>query len=88
MGTCSLCYVLCALWFVLGTWRLVLGAWYLALGTLCGSAALRAEILWLSVIAHTISAAPPPRHSLKVLSKGSRKAVGFPHGGRQSRSKY
>jgi len=88
MGTCSLCYVLCALWFVLGTWRLVLGAWYLALGTLCGSAALRAESLWLSVIAHTISAAPPPRHSLKVLSKGSRKAVGFPHGGRQSRTAY
>jgi len=71
---CTLCFVVCA--------------WYLALGTLCGSAALRAESLWLSVIAHTISAAPPPRHSLKVLSKGSRKAVGFPHGGRQSRSKY
>ena len=85
----DLLFVLCALWFVLCGVCFVLRAWYLALGTLCGSAALRAESLWLSVIALTQSPRLRRRGiASKSYRKGSRKAVGFTHGGRQSRTAY
>ena len=51
-----------------------------------GFAASRAESLWLSVMRATLLAATPPEAKPLLVISCQRKAGGFPHGKRQSRS--
>ena len=76
---CTLCFVVCAWYLALGTWRLV------------RCAALPPSVRKASGFPSSLTQSPRLRRrgiASKSYRKGSRKAVGFPHGGRQSRTAY